>query len=39
MSLQAKKNDSAWKLSLYSFLVIGGVFLLLDMLVRFGACS
>jgi len=39
MITKTRKSDNTWKLSAYSFLVIGGVFLVLDMLVRLGACS
>ena len=38
MSIQRNKNDGTWKLIGYNIMGSVGVMLLIQMLIRFGAC-
>jgi hypothetical protein len=39
MSIQRNKSDGTWKLMAYGFLTSVGAMLLIQMLIRFGACK
>jgi hypothetical protein len=39
MSIQRKKGDGTWKLVGYGILTSVGAMLLMQMLIRFGACK